>query len=95
MKEIQNFKELKEKVEFGSLGEELMKDIVFQLYIFENCFEEGAINKVVILEEDEDYPIPDLACELEETICNYNKQLFILSNSGEGLIVYKKQQKDK
>ena len=91
MKEIKNFKELKEKVEFGSLSEELMKDIVFQIYIFENYFEQGVVNKVVILEEDEDYPIPDLACELEETICNYNKQLFILSNSGEGLIVYKKQ----
>lgn len=91
MKEIQNFKELKEKVEFGSLGEELMKDIVFQLYIFEHYFEEGAKNKVVVLEEDENYPIPNLVCEFEETICNYNKQLFILSNSGEGLIVYKKQ----
>ena len=91
MKEIKNFKELKEKVEFGSLSEELMKDIVFQIYIFENYFEQGAVNNVVILEEDEDYPIPDLVCELEETICNYNKQLFILSNSGEGLIVYKKQ----
>ena len=94
MKEIKNFKELKEKISFGELPYELMKDIVYQVYLFETEFDPTQIysqsNKVVLLDEDEKYETPDLICEIEEEIAGYTKQVYILSDYGEGLIVYRK-----
>ena len=94
MKEIKNFKELKEKVSFGELPYELMKDIVYQVYLFETEFDPTQIysqsNKVVLLDEDEKYETPNLICEIEEEIAGYTKQVYILSDYGEGLIVYRK-----
>lgn len=98
MKEIKNFKELKEKIEFGQLPYELMKDIVYQIYIFENEFDPTQIysksNKIIILDKDENYEINNLTCEIEEVICGYNKQIYILSDYGEGIIIYKKLDKE-
>lgn len=94
MKEIKNFKELKEKISFGELPYELMKDIVYQVYLFETEFDPTQIysksNKVVLVDEDETYKTPNLVCEIEEEIAGYTKQVYILSDYGEGLIVYKK-----
>ncbi|MBR2430696.1 hypothetical protein IKB17_04470 [bacterium] len=94
MKEIKNFKELKEKISFGELPYELMKDIVYQVYLFETEFDPTQIysqsNKVVLLDEDEKYETPNLICEIEEEIAGYTKQVYILSDYGEGLIVYRK-----
>lgn len=94
MKEIKNFKELKEKISFGELPYELMKDIVYQVYLFETEFDPTQIysqsNKVVLLDEEEKYETPNLICEIEEEIAGYTKQVYILSDYGEGLIVYRK-----
>ena len=93
MKKIQSFKELKEKIEFGELPYELMKDVVFQIYIFESEFDStySKNNAVVLVDENETYETSNLICEIEEEIAGYKKQVFILSDSGEGLIIYKKQ----
>ena len=54
MKEIKNFKDLKAKVEFGQLPYELMKDIVYQVYLFETEFDPTQIysesNAVVLVD---------------------------------------------
>ena len=94
MKEIKNFKDLKEKVEFGQLPYELMKDIVYQVYLFETEFDPTQIysesNTVVLVDSNDTYETPNLICEIEEEIAGYLKQVYILSDYGEALIVYKK-----
>ena len=92
MKEIKNFKELKEKIAFGELPYELMKDVVFQIYIFETEFEnlDTNSNKIILLDSNEDYDMQNLDCEVEKEIVGYLKQVYILSDYGESVVIYKK-----
>lgn len=92
MEEIKNFKELKEKIKFGVLPYEVMKDIIFQIYVFESEFENVNTNsnKIILLDSNENYDMQNLDCEVEEAIAGYLKQVYILSDYGEGVIIYKK-----
>ena len=94
MKEIRNFKELKEKVIFGELPYNVMKDVIMQIYIFSSEFDPtqsySQNNKVVLLDSNEIYENINQCCELEEIIAGYKKQVFIQSDYGESIVVYKK-----
>lgn len=92
MIEIHNLKEFKEKIDFCSLPYELAKDIVFQLYVFETEFDYAysTSNRVIILKENEKADLSNLMCESEEEIAGYLKQTYIVSDYGEGVIVYRK-----
>jgi hypothetical protein len=69
-----------------------IKEILFDLYLFEREFNKELYpnNEIIILDKNEEYEPPFDIPELELQIGNYIKRLYIISDSGEGLIVYLK-----
>ena len=92
MIEIRNTKEAIEKLSTDTLPIEVLKDVLLQTFIFDTAFKnyQNSQNKVIILNSNEEYPTPDLIPEIDEIIEKTQKSLYILSDSGEGLVVYKK-----
>ena len=70
------------------MSPDLLKDLLFQTYIFDTQFTGETLNEIVLVNKDETYKMPDLIPEIEEIIGGYKKTLFIICDSGEGLIVY-------
>ena len=92
MIEIRNTQEAIDKLTLDTLPIDVLKDVLLQTFIFDTEFRDyqNSQNKVVILDSNEDYQIPDLIPEIDEVIEKTQKNLFILSDSGEGLVIYKK-----
>ena len=95
MIEIRNTQEAIDKLTLDTLPIDVLKDVLLQTFIFDTEFRDyqNSQNKVVILDSDEEYQIPDLIPEIDEVIektQKTQKTLFILSDSGEGLVIYKK-----
>ena len=92
MIEIRNTQEAIDKLTLDTLPIDVLKDVLLQTFIFDTEFRDyqNSQNKVVILDSNEDYQIPDLIPEIDEVIEKTQKTLFILSDSGEGLVIYKK-----
>ena len=92
MIEIRNTQEAIDKLTLDTLPIDVLKDVLLQTFIFDTEFRDyqNSQNKVVILDSDEEYQIPDLIPEIDEVIEKNQKTLFILSDSGEGLVIYKK-----
>jgi len=85
---IKNTKEALQKLAEEDLSPDLLKDLLFQTYIFDTQFTGETVNEIVLISKDEEYQMPDLIPEIEEVIDGYKKTLFILCDSGEGLIIY-------
>ena len=92
MIELRNTQEAIDKLTIDTLAIDVLKDVLLQTFIFDTEFRDyqNSQNKVVILDSNEDYQIPDLIPEIDEVIEKTQKTLFILSDSGEGLVIYKK-----
>ena len=92
MIELRNTQEAIDKLTLDTLPIDVLKDVLLQTFIFDTEFRDyqNSQNKVVILDSNEDYQIPDLIPEIDEVIEKTQKTLFILSDSGEGLVIYKK-----
>ena len=95
MIEIRNTQEAIDKLTLDTLPIDVLKDVLLQTFIFDTEFRDyqNSQNKVVILDSNEDYQIPDIIPEIDEVIektPKTQKTLFILSDSGEGLVIYKK-----
>ena len=92
MIELRNTQEAIDKLTIDTLSIDVLKDVLLQTFIFDTEFRDyqNSQNKVVILDSNEDYQIPDLIPEIDEVIEKTQKTLFILSDSGEGLVIYKK-----
>ena len=88
MIKIKNTKEALQKLAEEDLSPDLLKDMLFQTYIFDTQFTGETLNEVVLINKNEKYQMPDLIPEIEEIIEGYKKTLYILGDSGEGLIVY-------
>ena len=88
MIKIKNTKEALQKLAEEDLSPDLLKDLLFQTYIFDTQFTGETLNEIVLVNKDETYKMPDLIPEIEEIIGGYKKTLFIICDSGEGLIVY-------
>ena len=92
MIELRNTQEAIDKLTLDTLPIDVLKDVLLQTFIFDTEFRDyqNSQNKVVILDSNEDYQIPDIIPEIDEVIEKTQKTLFILSDSGEGLVIYKK-----
>lgn len=89
---IKNIQEAIDKLDLNEYSYPVMKDIVAQAFIIEKEFKEfpECNNQIIILDKDEEYQEPDLIPEIDENIEEYNKKLYILSDTGEGLLIYRK-----
>lgn len=90
MIEITNMKEVVENIKLYNFTPNLIKDILLQVFIFDTEFEKPNQNKLVVLDENETYDTTFLVPEYEEDIDDYHKTLYIICDSGEGLLIYKK-----
>ena len=90
MIEIRNLKDLREKVDIHAIDEKLLLDIVKMLILFDTDFDSSEINKIVILDTNEEYDEPHLYPEVDDTVGTYNKKIYIVCDSGEGVVIYKK-----
>lgn len=81
-----------ENISIDDFNNEIIKEILFDLYLFEREFNKELYpnNEIIILDTNEEYEPPFDIPELELQIGNYIKRLYIISDSGEGLIVYLK-----
>ena len=81
-----------DNISIDNFNNEIIKEILFDLYLFEREFNEELYsnNEVIILDTNEEYEPPFDIPELELQIGNYIKRLYIISDSGEGLILYQK-----
>lgn len=91
MIEITNMKEVVENIKLYNFTPDLIKDILLQVFIFDTEFEKPNQNKLVVLDENETYDTSLLVPEFEEDIDDYHKTLYIICDSGEGLLIYKKK----
>lgn len=78
-------------ISIDNFNNEIIKEILFDLYLFEREFYKDLYpnNEIIILDTNEEYEPPFDIPKLELQIGNYIKRLYIISDSGEGLIVYK------
>ena len=90
MIEIKTTQEALNQLDMDKHPKELIADVLIQTYIFDTCFDRDSQNKVLILEDGEIYETNGLIAELTELVGNYHKSLYIICDSGEGLIIYKK-----
>ena len=90
MIEIKKLKDIKEKVNIYNINSEMFKDLVTTTMIMEYEFDESDINKIVILDEDEDFEEPPKDEEFQLVIGGYKKKVFIMCDTGESIITYKK-----
>ena len=88
MIKLKNTNDAKTKLANADLPPELLKDLLFQLFIMETQFEGDTLNEIIILNKDEPQHQIDLIPEIEEEIEGYQKKLYIICDSGEGLVVY-------
>ena len=79
-----------DNISIENFNNETIKEILFDLYLFEREFNEELYpnNEVIILDTNEEYEPPFDIPELELQVVNYIKRLYIISDSGEGLIIY-------
>ena len=92
MIKIKTLQDAVENISTDRFNKETIKEILFDLYLFEREFNKELYpnNEIIILDTNEEYePLFDIP-ELELQIGNYIKRLYIISDSGEGLIVYLK-----
>ena len=90
MIEIKTLKDIKEKVNIYTINSEMFKDLVTTTMIMEYEFDESDINKIIILDEDEDFEEPSKDEEFQLVIGGYKKKVFIMCDTGESIITYKK-----
>ena len=86
-----------DNISIENFNNETIKEILFDLYLFEREFNEELYpnNEVIILDTNEEYEPPFDIPELELQIGNYIKRLYIISDSGEGLIIYQETKENK
>ena len=89
---LKTLDEALEKIKEAHLTPTVLLDVVTQLTIVETEFKDYQpnLNEVVILDTDETFDTLNLVPEIDEDIDNYNKKLYILSDSGEGIVIYRK-----
>ena len=82
-----------DNISIDNFNNKIIKEILFDLYLFEREFNEELYpnNEVIILDTNEEYEPPFDIPELELQVDNYIKRLYIISDSGEGLIIYQKR----
>lgn len=90
MKVITTMKNAIEVLQETVLPQNVIKDILLNTYIFETEFKGSTLNRIIILEQDENYLMPYTIPEIEEDIDNYHKKVFIISDTGEGVLTYYK-----
>ena len=78
-----------EILQTNNLPTNVIKDILYNTYIFDTQYDDNNKNKIIILNENETYQVPDTLPEIEELIDGYIKTLYITSDYGEGIIIYK------
>ena len=88
MIKIKNFKDALEQLPKEDLPPNLMRDILYQLFIFETQFTGETFNEVIILKSNEDTLKVDYIPEFEEEIDGYHKSLYIVCDNGDGMVVY-------
>lgn len=91
MKVITTMQNAIETLQDANLPQNVIKDILLNTYIFETEFKGSTLNQIIILEKDENYLMPHTIPELEEDIDNYHKILYIISDTGEGVLTYSEQ----
>lgn len=90
MMTITNMEEVVDNIKLYNFCPNIIKDILLQAFIFDTEYEKPNQNKLVILDENEIYDTSLLMLEFEEDIDNYHKSVYLISDFGEGVIVYKK-----
>ena len=90
MIEIRSLKDIREKLNIHEMDEKLLLDLVRMLLLFDTEFGASDINKLVILDSNEEYEEPHPYPEVDEIVGTYNKKIYIVSDSGEGVVIYKK-----
>ena len=90
MVEIRCIKDIREKINIDEIEYKLLIDVIQMTALFEVEFGESEINKVVILDTDEEYEDPHPYPEVVDTVGSYNKKVYIVSDSGEGVVIYRK-----
>lgn len=90
MIEIRKFKDIREKLDIYTIDEKLLLDLVRMLILFDTEFGASEINKIVILDTNEEYDVPHPYPEVDDTVGTYNKKIYVLCDSGEGIVIYKK-----
>jgi|GEM_PF-4536993 len=94
MIEITNMKQAVTELQKIELSQNTIKDILLQAYIIDTQYPKEIQNKIVLLQNNEQYDTHDLIPEIEEDIDGYHKSIYILSDYGEGLIIYKRYATD-
>lgn len=90
MIEIRNLKDIREKLDIYTIDEKLLLDLVRMLILFDTEFDTSEINKIVILDSKEEHEEPHPYPEVDEIVGTYNKKIYIVCDSGEGVVIYKK-----
>lgn len=91
---IKNTQEAVEKLPKNNFTPDLLKDILFYAFLFDTEFTESNINEIVILGKNEDQKIYGVIPEITEEIDGYTKTLYIISDTGEGVVIYKKKDEE-
>lgn len=96
MIKIKTLQDAVENISTDRFNKEIIKEILFDLYLFDREFNKELYpnNEVIILDTNEEYEPPFDIPELELQIGNYIKRLYIISDSGEGLIIYQKRKEN-
>ena len=94
MIEITNMKQAVTELQKIELSQNTIKDILLQAYIIDTQYPKKIQNKIVLLQDNEQYNTQNLIPEIEEDIDDYHKSIYILSDYGEGLIIYKRYTTD-
>ena len=84
MVEIFNMQDFIKKLESKDLPYEVLKDIVFNTFIIDTQLTNKSTIK--LLEQNESIIIPDVQPEVETIIDNYLKQVYVISDYGDGFI---------
>ena len=88
MIKLKHIEQAVENLKNQDLSPNILKDILFNLFLFDTEFPHHNTNELIILKAKEVFHFPNLIPEIEEEIDNYKKILYITSNSGEGIIIY-------
>ena len=96
MIKIKTLQDAVENISTDRFNKEIIKEILFDLYLFDREFNKELYpnNEVIILDTNEEYEPPFDIPELELQVVNYIKRLYIISDSGEGLIIYQKRKEN-
>ena len=90
MIDIRSIKDIREKLNIHEMDEKLLLDLVRMLILLDTEFGASDINKLVILDSNEEYKEPHPYPEVDEIVGTYNKKIYIVSDIGEGVVIYKK-----